>query len=419
MKKTKPGSGMLAAAIAALAISSLLCVALVWWWLSLPDARARPGLTLALAALALAAAAGWVLLRRALRQGEALDQALAALARSAEHEQSQEQTIHAVRRDRDLLAAALDELPIGVAVYSPHGRQVLRNRFMDRLIPDLPDDDGDRTGYQGLLQHERTVNFAPGSLQDPPPGSAGPAQESPSAAPVLLHYHGDRWIQGHVIQNEQGVTVVARADVTELARAQQRAAQANKQLSRQSATDGLTGIANRRRFDETLNSEWLRAARGGGCLSLLIVDIDHFKLFNDHYGHVAGDECLRAVARLLQSCVRRAGEMVARYGGEEFVILLPGADAGQAEEIAQRCLDGIARLELPHPSSPTAAHVTFSIGIAHVFPSASHKPASLVNAADTAMYRAKTGGRAQYQMADLADWEIDKDAPRSRPGALV
>lgn len=212
---------------------------------------------------------------------------------------------------------------------------------------------------------------------------------------------------------------VARQECDQMIRAHYWATEANEKLERESATDGLTGITNRRRFDEILAVEWLRAARSGACLSLLIVDIDHFKRFNDHYGHVAGDECLRRVAQLLHSSARRASDLVARYGGEEFVVLLPGAKENDAEELVQRYQDGIAAMALAHASSPTADHVTFSIGVAHVVPNATRDPASLVNAADTAMYRAKTAGRARFAVATRADWEIDKDAPRSQAGALA
>lgn len=212
---------------------------------------------------------------------------------------------------------------------------------------------------------------------------------------------------------------LARGECDQMIRAHYWATEANEKLERESATDGLTGITNRRRFDEILGVEWLRAARSGVCLSLLMVDIDHFKRFNDHYGHVAGDECLRKVAQLLHSSARRAGDFVARYGGEEFVVLLPGAKAIDAEELVQRYQQGIAAMALPHASSPTADHVTFSIGIAHIVPSASRDPASLVNAADTAMYRAKTAGRARFAVASQADWDIDKDAPRSQAAELA
>jgi diguanylate cyclase (GGDEF)-like protein len=205
----------------------------------------------------------------------------------------------------------------------------------------------------------------------------------------------------------------------QLARAQHKASAEHEKLARESATDGLTGITNRRHFDEILSMEWSRAARSHASLALLIIDIDHFKRYNDHYGHVAGDECLRRVAQLLQTLVRRAGEYVARYGGEEFVILLPGAGVVQAQELAQRCLDRIAAEALPHAASPTAGHLTVSIGIAQAIPDGSQDPRTIVNAADAAMYRAKTAGRARLALAGQADWEIDKDAPRTQAGDLT
>ncbi len=320
------------------------------------------------------------------------------------------QALQRARRDRDALVAALDMLPIGLAIFDPRDRRVLHNRFLDQLIPGL--DQQPHAPYAQLLECERVLGVRVDTTH-------GAAEDGAPDAPDVLQYPGDRWVQSLVVRGADGLAIAARTDVTDLVRAEHRAAAANAQLTLQSATDGLTGITNRRRFDEVLHIEWQRAARAGSCLGLLIVDIDHFKRFNDHYGHVAGDECLRQVAALLQTCVRRAGELVARYGGEEFVVLLPGAEAPQAEELARRCLDGITGAALPHASSPTAAYVTFSIGVAHVVPNASGDPADLVNAADTAMYRAKMAGRARLAVADLADWQIDKDAPRSTVGDLL
>ena len=115
----------------------------------------------------------------------------------------------------------------------------------------------------------------------------------------------------------------------------------------------------------------------------------------------------------------RGLDPLGRVGGEEFVVLLPGAKETDAEELVERYQQGIAAMALPHASSPTADHVTFSIGIAHTIPSATRDPASLINAADTAMYRAKTGGRSRAAVATRADWEIDKDAPRSQAASLT
>lgn len=154
-------------------------------------------------------------------------------------------------------------------------------------------------------------------------------------------------------------------------------------------TDALTDLANRRHFDDTLTREVRRTARSGQPLSLLMVDIDHFKMLNDTYGHPEGDRSLRRVGRALTTCASRAGDLVARYGGEEFAIILPGLDAEAARLVAQRALSAVVGLALPSPS--TFGIVTVSIGVATaVSPT---DAASLLTAADAALYRAKTSGR--------------------------
>lgn len=175
-------------------------------------------------------------------------------------------------------------------------------------------------------------------------------------------------------------------------------ASAIETLHRISTQDGLTNVANRRHFDETLAIEWRRAARSRSPLSLLMLDIDHFKSFNDTAGHQAGDECLRHVAQTLSECVQRAGDLVARYGGEEFAILLPETAAEQALQIANRLRERIEELALPHPSAPSG-HVTVSIGATSVVPPRDGSGAGdFVRVADTALYDAKRQGRNRVAM---------------------
>ncbi|MCW2235791.1 PleD family two-component system response regulator [Azospirillum canadense] len=157
--------------------------------------------------------------------------------------------------------------------------------------------------------------------------------------------------------------------------------------------DGLTGIANRRRFDEALLREWRRCARSHLPLSLIMLDVDHFKAYNDHYGHQAGDECLRAVAGLLDEQVKRPGDLVARYGGEEFVCLLPETDADGAASVAERLRETVAGQRLPHALSPVADHVTISLGVASALPQTDSSPDSLAQLADRLLYEAKRSGR--------------------------
>lgn len=169
-------------------------------------------------------------------------------------------------------------------------------------------------------------------------------------------------------------------------------AEVNNKLELLSNTDGLTGIANRRSLDRLFAQEWNRAQRAGSPLALVMLDVDNFKHFNDHYGHLAGDDCLRALAQALVKAGRRAGELVARYGGEEFVVLLPDTSLPEAMEAAQRMQHEVWSLALPHAETPPGI-VTFSLGVASLVPSKEHVPDDLVRQADAALYRAKASGR--------------------------
>ncbi|MBA3947574.1 MAG: diguanylate cyclase [Herpetosiphonaceae bacterium] len=172
--------------------------------------------------------------------------------------------------------------------------------------------------------------------------------------------------------------------------------QANAELIHLSYRDALTGVANRRQFDMTLTTEWRRATRSQQPLSLLLLDIDDFKHYNDTYGHLAGDACLQQVAQAVQQRVRRSGDLVARYGGEEFAVLLPGSDLASAGALAATLHQAIRDLALPHASSPTANIVTMSVGVATVVPQAGERETTLVAAADAALYAAKRGGRDRW-----------------------
>lgn len=179
------------------------------------------------------------------------------------------------------------------------------------------------------------------------------------------------------------------------------------------ATDGLTGLANRRCFDEVAPREWLRAQRSGAPLSLLLVDIDHFKAYNDHYGHPAGDRCLQDVASAMRSVVRRPADLLARYGGEEFVMLLPETDARGAAAVAAQLIQAVDALARPHAASPVAPVVSVSVGVSShgggpsVLEESADAPAPtldrLVAAADEALYAAKKGGRRRACSLALAD----------------
>ncbi len=171
------------------------------------------------------------------------------------------------------------------------------------------------------------------------------------------------------------------------------------------STDALTGIANRRRFDDALDREWRRCRRTGTPLSLLMMDVDHFKPYNDLFGHQQGDDCLRQVARLLLEEVGRPADLLARYGGEEFVCLLPEAGPFGARTVANRLIAAIRRADIAHPLSPAGGRLTISIGVATAAELAG-APESLVALADKLLYAAKDAGRDQVMAGTL---------PRSRP----
>ncbi len=161
--------------------------------------------------------------------------------------------------------------------------------------------------------------------------------------------------------------------------------------------DGLTGIANRRRFDEAMAREWRRCGRSHQPVSLILLDVDHFKAYNDHYGHQAGDECLRAIADILAEQVNRAGDLIARYGGEEFIVLLPETGHEGAEQVAERLRLAVARQGIPHAHSPVAPHITISLGVATQVPTGTDTPDGLAQMADQLLYQAKRSGRNRVQ----------------------
>ena len=167
-------------------------------------------------------------------------------------------------------------------------------------------------------------------------------------------------------------------------------------LEQLTTQDHLTGISNRRRFDDSLAQEWQRAAREQTPLSLVAIDIDHFKAYNDHYGHPQGDQCLIRVARALATCVTRPTDLVARCGGEEFAGLLPSTDSTGAARLAGQMRAAIEAEGLEHARSPTHPHVTISLGVATVVPQAEESAQLLVDLADAALYEAKGAGRNAF-----------------------
>ncbi|MEA2755517.1 MAG: hypothetical protein QOJ54_1806 [Aliidongia sp.] len=172
---------------------------------------------------------------------------------------------------------------------------------------------------------------------------------------------------------------------------------ARDDLYHRAVTDGLTGLANRRRFDEVLVLEYARQIRANGLLSLVLVDVDHFKLYNDQYGHVAGDNCLRQIAETMQAVVRRTSDLVSRYGGEEFALILPETSLANAITLSEALRLSVSAQAIEHNRSPVAQHVTVSLGIATTICVIDGMPARLLAQADLQLYAAKKAGRNRVE----------------------
>ncbi len=203
-----------------------------------------------------------------------------------------------------------------------------------------------------------------------------------------LRYHSKAYV--YQLQRDEAFKALQES--------QQRLAEMNKRLMRLSILDGLTGIPNRRRFDESLGIEWKRAMRNKTPISLILMDIDYFKLYNDHYGHQEGDECLKKVAKTLESLIQRPTDLVSRYGGEEFVALLPETGPDGAKILAERMRQTVEELCIPHQQSKVSECVTLSLGVASVVPERGESAEKLVEMADKALYKAKQSGRNRVEL---------------------
>ena len=237
---------------------------------------------------------------------------------------------------------------------------------------------------------ERVVNFCVAQSK------AGTDHEADYRA---LTQDGDHvWIRDvvHVVRNDAGevdALVGFMFDISERKKTEEQLVILQKELEALSFKDGLTGVANRRMFDSILEVEWAHARRNNQPLSVIMLDIDHFKQYNDSYGHIEGDACLKRVAQTLNSAATRARDLFARFGGEEFVLVLPGTDEGSAAKIAERCRSLIFKEQIPHAQSPVSQILTVSLGVGTITPSHQDDPLAFIEAVDRRLYQAKQHGR--------------------------
>ncbi|WP_219063146.1 sensor domain-containing diguanylate cyclase [Pseudomonas sp. UMAB-08] len=215
------------------------------------------------------------------------------------------------------------------------------------------------------------------------------------------------WIRDvvHVVRKDGEVEALVgfMFDISERKKTEEHLIRLQKQLEEYSFQDGLTGIANRRMFDRVLEREWSRAQRNQRPLSLIILDIDYFKQYNDHYGHVKGDEALRRVAQTLSQAANRPGDFIARIGGEEFVWLLPDTTAEKARGVAEKCLQLIRQQQISHPKSDVSALLTLSLGVGTTTPKHDETALLFVEKVDGLLYHVKRSGRMGAEYADFSD----------------
>jgi len=206
------------------------------------------------------------------------------------------------------------------------------------------------------------------------------------------------WIRDvvHVVRNEQGevqALIGFMFDITERKNTEQKLIVLQKELEELSFKDALTGVYNRRMFDSVMEVEWANAKRNHQPLSLLMLDIDYFKQYNDFYGHIHGDECLKRVAKELSKVATRSRDFFARFGGEEFIIVLPETDEKAAKMIAERCRSLIFKAQIPHEKSLVSQMLTVSIGVSTIIPIHSDEAINFIAAVDRQLYQAKEQGR--------------------------
>ena len=206
------------------------------------------------------------------------------------------------------------------------------------------------------------------------------------------------WIRDvvHVVRNDDGeveALVGFMFDISERKKTEEKLLNLQKELEELSFKDGLTGVANRRMFDSILQLEWTNARRTGQPLSVIMIDIDYFKQYNDHYGHIKGDDCLKRVAKALDSAAARSRDFFARYGGEEFILVLPETDTDAAERVAERCRNLIFKEQIPHDSSHVSQILTVSMGLGTIVPSQKDETRAFIDAVDRNLYLAKQRGR--------------------------
>jgi len=314
--------------------------------------------------------------------------------------------ISIIQKNEERLRQIVNTIPSGLVIYDSKGGIVLVNDKANEVlgIEEANIDNFDELSkFWGFF----SVTGEPLPIDELPYPKAMSTKTSffnyelivkrPSEENVIISVNGTPLFD--VNSNISNVLITIH-DITEQKELEFKLKAANEVLGSLSYLDSLTGIANRRKFDEILESEWKRAYRNLMPLSVIMIDIDYFKEFNDHYGHQAGDECLKEVAKSIQETLKRPADMVVRYGGEEFVVILPETDNGGAVMIAEQIRKNVEMLKITHNYSAVSSSVTISLGIATRIPQTKDNKNYLINMADKALYKAKNAGRNRVAIKD-------------------
>ena len=316
------------------------------------------------------------------------------------------------RASEQRLREVLDAVPAGLVLYDNQDRLVAINQEAALQYPYRGQEALLGTSFEDLMRRALRDGLVPDGVGREEEWLAMRlAGRGANTAAMQRHTEDGHWVHFFDNRTPSGYLVMTRLDIAPLVEKGLALERAHEQQLRLSMTDGLTGIANRRQFEQTLQGEWQRCARNQTRMSTLMIDIDHFKRYNDHFGHLTGDECLRQVARILTKCIKRAGELVARYDGEEFAVLLPGADAAEALRVAERCMLQLHNARIPHADSPVSPWLTVSIGVATKTAAPAVSPLTLLQAAEQAVAAAKAAGRARVESFEAN--QADRSAPAS------
>lgn len=280
--------------------------------------------------------------------------------------------------------------PAAVSMFGMPEENLLGMKFMEIFGP------VDRAALEGLLEKMYTWSL---TIADESPICLNNRLVSMSSAPFFDGQHKAIVIVNDVTERKQAEDELRLAKSAvevandELERANRQLETLNRELQKLTLIDGLTGIGNRRHFDQVMEREWRRCQRTRDPISLILADIDYFKDYNDHYGHLMGDDCLRKVAKQIESCARRPGDLAARYGGEELALVLAGTPLEQATVLAERARTEVLALKIPHESSSVSDFLTLSLGVGTMVPDKDSSPQRLVASVDRALYKAKQTGR--------------------------